>query len=587
MTTSSEEDFLPIIKQYNYNVDTKEEILKRDKHNDYITRYPTVYIVIDKLSGRKNVGKFKAYVGETNNIVRRTEQHLKSESSSREDWTALNSSKHAKLIVIAHREFNKSLTLDIENKLMQYLVSDDSIAELNNRRSNDQDLYYTHDRFKFIFEEIWKGLSEKREDIFPDIDDIKNSAIFKASPFHKLTDEQIDARDKIIEKVNKIENTKTDDNLIVVKGSAGTGKTVLLSSLFAELNTKSSNQEAYVIVNHDQQLKVYENIANKLGIKSKFGDDIANKPTMFLNRHPVNDEKKNADIVLVDEAHLLLTQGYMAYRRKNQLDDLKKVSKVVVAVLDPYQVLKSNGYMEKDYYDKIFNNAQKHGNLIELNQQNRMMANDDTINWIDNIIENRKISEIPEDDKYDLRVFDNIDDMYSAIKEHDGKNENLVRGLSRMVATYDWEFKNKPKPTIDEETGDSYWRVKIGDNFNLPWNNQIPVEKKFKELAWAEQPQTINEVGSTFTIQGFDLNYCGLIIGPSVKYRDGKIVFDKNYSYDKQATNKRTMDNGDKKDVSDELIRNELNVLMKRGVHGLYIYAVDDALRNELLKMSK
>ena len=45
-------------------------------------------------------------------------------------------------------------------------------------------------------------------------------------------------------------------------------------------------------------------------------------------------------------------------------------------------------------------------------------------------------------------------------------------------------------------------------------------------LAWAEQPQTIDEVGSTYTIQGFDLNYAGVILGPSVKYRNGEIIFD-------------------------------------------------------------
>ncbi|AEX77669.1 DNA/RNA helicase domain-containing protein [Corynebacterium diphtheriae] len=52
-----------------------------------------------------------------------------------------------------------------------------------------------------------------------------------------------------------------------------------------------------------------------------------------------------------------------------------------------------------------------------------------------------------------------------------------------------------------------------------------PRGSKNKELSWAEKPHTINEVGSIFTIQGFDLNYAGVIIGPSVQYRDGKIVF--------------------------------------------------------------
>ena len=101
-------------------------------------------------------------------------------------------------------------------------------------------------------------------------------------------------------------------------------------------------------------------------------------------------------------------------------------------------------------------------------------------------------------------------------------------------------------------------------------------------MSWAERPQTIKEVGSIYTIQGFDLNYVGVILGPSIKYRDGKIIFDKSVHFNKDVTNNRTMENGEKKNFGEELIKNEMNVLMTRGVHGLFIYAVDEALREKL-----
>lgn len=593
MSKMDTERTLPVIRKYHYNFDTKEEILNKDSDNKLITRYPTVYIVIDKITNTK----YKAYVGETNNIVRRTEEHLKSESPKRKDWAALNSSKNAELIVIGHKEFNKSLTLDIENQLMEYLLTDDNIGKLNNRRANDQDLYFTHDKFKQIFSDIWNELSKSNEILFPNETSVKNSAIFKASPFHKLTNEQILAKDKIADRINKIKNNPDMDKLIIVRGSAGTGKTVLLDSLFADLNDKQ--QEAYMLVNNDEQAKIYQNIASKLGIKSTFGDLIANKPTKFLNRHLIRnkdtkevEEKYPIDIALIDEAHLLLTEGHMNYRGKGHLQDIMSVSNVVVAVLDPYQVLHGTEYMEKEYYDYLMKRAAENGNLIELSEQNRMQASKKTINWMREIITNGRINKIPEDDNYDLRVFDNVNDMYDEIKKHDDSVENLTKGLSRIVATYDWKFIKGSKNmrtihNIDGTTSKDYWRVNVGKDFNLPWNGQIPVEKRFKKLSWAEQPQSINEVGSVFTIQGFDLNYCGLIIGPSVKYRDGKIVYDKNYNYDKNVIETRKMSNGERKDVSSELIRNQLNILMTRGVHGLYIYAVDEELRKELLKQSK
>lgn len=51
--------------------------------------------------------------------------------------------------------------------------------------------------------------------------------------------------------------------------------------------------------------------------------------------------------------------------------------------------------------------------------------------------------------------------------------------------------------------------------WHKPWNRELEKnfskeeKKQIKGLAWAEQPQTIDEVGSTYTIQGFDLNYAG------------------------------------------------------------------------------
>ncbi|WP_348981039.1 DNA/RNA helicase domain-containing protein [Staphylococcus sp. 11007852] len=100
-------------------------------------------------------------------------------------------------------------------------------------------------------------------------------------------------------------------------------------------------------------------------------------------------------------------------------------------------------------------------------------------------------------------------------------------------------------------------------------------------------PNVPNTIESTYTIQGLDLNYAGVVIGPSVKYRDGQIIFDEKSSANKKATRKRTLEDGSKQYFSNMLLKNELNVLLTRGVNGLYIYAVDDQLREALKNASK
>ena len=68
-----------------------------------------------------------------------------------------------------------------------------------------------------------------------------------------------------------------------------------------------------------------------------------------------------------------------------------------------------------------------------------------------------------------------------------------------------------------------------------------------------------------------------------MKYRNGKIIHDYQGSENRKAINKRNS----KKSYAKELLKNEFNVLMTRGVHGLYIYAVDQELQDALKEAAK
>lgn len=82
------------------------------------------------------------------------------------------------------------------------------------------------------------------------------------------------------------------------------------------------------------------------------------------------------------------------------------------------------------------------------------------------------------------------------------------------------------------------------------------------------------------------MNYAGVILGPSVKYRNGRIVFDTNESCNEKATRNRTLSDGTSKKFGEKLLKHEVRILMTRGVNGLYIYAYDDELREHLKQCS-
>jgi len=549
-------------------------------YEKYIKNYPVIYVINEESNK-----KYSVYVGETNNIKSRTSQHLTSETFKSNGGRPAKFKK-SKLFIIGHQLFNKSLTLDIENRLMQYLSSVDAVEHVYNRRANAQGSYYTVDKLDDVFSEIWQDLRKRNKDLFPLESIIKDSAIFKASPFHKLSLEQYQVKDDILLKTKAALNLDVEGELILVEGEAGTGKTVLMSSLFYDLHLQTkeagevnflSGKSIHLLVNHDQQLKVYDQIAIKLGIKNKDTSLIVSKPTTFINH---TDSEEKVDIVLIDEAHLLWTQGKQSYRGKNQLEDILARAKVVIAIFDKNQILSTESYLEDLQISALRDVAHLKGNLIQLKQQFRINAEDATVQWIRDIVDKAEIANIPFDKKgYEVKIFKDPEKMFDKVKTK-AKDQSL--GLSRVVATYDWPFNGQKKPEDRE-----YWEVEI-DGWKKPWNLQLPRERHTsKNLPWAEQDQTIDEIGSTFTIQGFDLNYAGVIIGPSVKYRDGQIIFDPSGSKNKKATQRRTLDDGKKKEVAEELLKNELNVLLTRGVNGLYIYAVDEALRNVLLQAQK
>lgn len=73
-------------------------------------------------------------------------------------------------------------------------------------------------------------------------------------------------------------------------------------------------------------------------------------------------------------------------------------------------------------------------------------------------------------------------------------------------------------------------------------------------------------------------------MGPSVKYRNGKIIFDPKASHNHKAIQNRTLSDGTKQKFGEILLQHEVRVLMTRGVNGMYIYACDDELREALKK---
>ncbi|MCY7814794.1 DUF2075 domain-containing protein [Bacillus haynesii] len=521
----------------------------------HLNNYPIVYILYNEKK------KPTAYIGQTVQAARRLKNHI-------DDKKRKNLNR---FILIGHEKFHQSATYNIESNLINYFIADNryQLQNVSQTRSREMHNYYQKPFYnENIFQVIWEKL--RKEKIVSDsLENLRNKDIYKLSPYKELSPQQLDIKNKIIS-FCKEHIKKEGNHVIVIEGDAGTGKSVLLSSLFNTIQDLAKSEDPYLretdnylVVNHSEMLKTYKSIANSLpNLKKKS----LMKPTPFINEKTKTGA--TADIVLVDEAHLLLTKedSYNNFRYQNQLDEIIKRSKITVVIFDPKQVLKIKSYWNDRLLEEIIN--QYDAKTVKLTDQMRMNANPETMKWIDSFVEKKVLSFPTDDSSFELKIFEDAAAFKKAIE-----NKNNKDGLSRIVSTFDYLHKKDKKTYIVDEEG-----------INMPWNSTQD------KVTWAENPNSIKEVGSIYTVQGFDLNYVGVVLGPSVSYDEDKdeLVIDTSKYKDTGAFISRTDLSPEKNEqIKEQIILNSINVLMKRGIHGLYIYATDPKLRKRLLELER
>ncbi|GKT04189.1 DUF2075 domain-containing protein [Furfurilactobacillus sp. WILCCON 0119] len=349
----------------------------------------------------------------------------------------------------------------------------------------------------------------------------------------------------------------TPSSVAIIQGAAGTGKSVVLMELVRQYMTDHRYKTA-LVVNHPELYKAYQDIAESI---PNMNVNAIRRPTALINDAQKNHKKY--DIIFVDEAHLLYSKSepYAHYRGQNQLTDLMALAKVVVVVYDFDQVFQSKMYWDKKLlFDTIGSHPYKQ---FDMNFQYRMVASDEQVAWMDDLTEEKPMKPFPDNSDFEFKVFDTAGEMFETIKKR-----NKEVGMSRMVATSGF-------PRIDGRHN-----VEM-DSFSLPWDEWDP-----QRTHWAKREGSLTQVGTIYTLQGFDLNYVGMVIGPSFGYdekTDTMTILPEKYSH-KEVFKKRK----DIKFTNDEykvFIANVLNVLMKRGKYGMYLTAYDDALRHRLVDL--
>ncbi|MDQ5901592.1 MAG: uncharacterized protein QG580_307 [Patescibacteria group bacterium] len=493
--------------------------------------WPVVYV----LENGKDV-----YVGQAINAYRRLKQH----NENTEKQILKLKTAH----ILSDEEFNVSAALDIESWLIQYMSADQVFTLHNKNGGLKNHNYYDRPKYEAKFEDIWKqflemGIAKST------LEDLKNTDLFRYSPYKSLTEDQLFTARKIFK---DIKSGKSQS--YIVNGKPGTGKTILAAYLFKFLKEKEETKKFKMAL-------VVPMTPLRNTIKKVFGKIKGLSAGMVIGPNDVT--RDSYDLIIVDEAHRLQRRknimGMGAYDQVNKklglpkeatnLDWIIKCSKNQIFFYDENQSIKPADVRKEDF-KKL--NA-KH---YTLSTQMRVEAGEEYIEFIEALFD-LKMPQKTSFGSYDFKIYDDVEEMVSDIKEKDKKH-----GLSRVVAGYAWPWHTKKGSKSKQK-----YDIEIG-NYKGVWNSTA--------TDWVNSQNAVNEVGCIHTVQGYDLNYVGVIIGPEFGYdKENKKFF---------VDREKYLDRNGRAGIQDpeELdgyIKNIYKTILTRGIKGTFVYICDEGLR--------
>ena len=544
-------------------------------NNDSLARdaYPIVYILYDTKT-------MVAYVGESTNAIARMNNHLSHPEKKNLNW----------VYIISDESFNKSAALDIESNLIQYMTAAGDFKLLNGNGGISSHNYYQKSEYFKIFKKIWSKLSFENIRM-RDLLELQNSDLYKYSPYKSLSPDQYNSILEIFK-----DYSSNGIKKIFVNGSAGTGKTILAIYLIKLISTLSQ-YELHDLDIEDEAL-LFELDAFKKNNPDKLIIGLVVPMTslrntlkqVFKSVHglssnmvigPTDVVKKKYDFLIVDEAHRLTRRksimGYGAFdnvnkrlglyhtekidgkdvqsaeKNGNQLDWIINSSKYQLFFYDSEQSIKPAD-VRKESFDKI--KGQNDASQITLFSQMRSEGKNDYITFVDNLLKEKldNNTTIFNNPNYELALFDDLSLMMERLQ----KMENEY-GLCRSMSGYSWPWVSKTDANLPDA---------MIDGVKMFWNRQ--------SIDWINSTTDVTEMGCIHTVQGYDLNYSGVIFGKEITYdkNSKKIKVIKNNYHDIKG--KQALEN------EDELLKYIVKIyktMMYRGIKGTYIYVCDRDLR--------
>lgn len=381
--------------------------------------------------------------------------------------------------------------------------------------------------------------------------------VVKENSRYILLDEQLLAFDKVMELV-KQGSLQDRKSVVIINGGPGTGKSVIAINLIAELSKLGKNAQ------YATGSKAFtESLRKALGSTAK-------SQIKYFNSY-IEAPANCVDVLVADESHRIRITSNNRFTKREfrtttpQIEELISVAKVPVFFIDDRQNVRPGEIGSSNY---IRENAQRLDcdvHEYQLDIQFRCQGSDKFVQWINNTFAIKKTASAIWDQKnnqFDFQIVSSPHELYKKIKEKNYEEANSAR----LVAGFCWKW-SEPK-----EDGTLVKDVVI-DDFAMTWEGKESGRKLAPNIPpaslWPFDPRAVDQIGSIYTIQGFEFDYVGVIIGKDLLYNFETNQWEGHPEFSADSVVKRS---GDK---FLELVKNTYRVLLSRSLKGCYVYFVD------------
>ncbi|MCD6679414.1 MAG: DUF2075 domain-containing protein [Burkholderiaceae bacterium] len=382
------------------------------------------------------------------------------------------------------------------------------------------------------------------------------AGLLQGKPEFVLIDDQKVVYETILQVEAASEQRK---QVIIVQGGPGTGKSVVAVNLLGTLVQRRRNAR-YVSKNAAPRA-VYEARLAGTFTRTRIGNLFSGSGAF------VDDAPDTFDALIVDEAHRLNEKSGL-YRNlgDNQVRELIRSARCTVFFVDDDQRVTVDDIGHTEELRTCARELDAEVTELELSSQFRCNGADGYLAWLDDTLDIRATANNMFDtDEFDFRVFDSPAELHDLIRR-----KNRADNRSRVVAGYCWSWPSKRNALA--------WDIELpAFDYRRRWN----LDKDGS--LWIVTPGSVEQVGCIHTCQGLELDYVGVIIGPDLVYRDGRIVTDvaKRAPSDRSIRGLKQMlkDDPDRaRRLADAIIKNTYRTLMTRGIKGCYVYCTDEPL---------